>query len=155
VPFILNKPICGRGWILFLDEAECLPFVEVDDSRANGASRGTARRGFSEQKSRIGASGNHPIKRFVGLFNTSINLNFIDKSQAKNLWDIETIQHMKNEDISSGWYGFIEWIEEPSYIKNHSCPDCPKHLPILLAVGNWIGSPDSYLLDIVAKLKTI
>jgi len=74
-PSFLNKPICGRGWILFLDEAECLPFVEVDDSRANGASRGTARRRIFRAKSRIGASGNHPIKRFVGLFNTSINLN--------------------------------------------------------------------------------
>jgi hypothetical protein len=36
VPFILNKPICGRGWILFLDEVECLPFVEVGDFRATG-----------------------------------------------------------------------------------------------------------------------
>ena len=44
VPFILNKPICGRGWILFLDEAEYLPFVEVNGFRANGASRGAARR---------------------------------------------------------------------------------------------------------------
>jgi hypothetical protein len=36
VPFILNKPICGRGWILFLDEAECLPFIEVGDFRVTG-----------------------------------------------------------------------------------------------------------------------
>ena len=33
VSFILNKPIWGRGWIPFLEKAECLPFVEVGDFR--------------------------------------------------------------------------------------------------------------------------
>jgi hypothetical protein len=36
VPFILNKPICGRGWILFLGEAEYLPFVDAGDFCATG-----------------------------------------------------------------------------------------------------------------------
>lgn len=36
VPFILNKAICGRGWILFQDEVECLPFVEAGDFCATG-----------------------------------------------------------------------------------------------------------------------
>jgi hypothetical protein len=36
VPFFLDKPICRRGWILFLDEAECLPYLEAGDFRATG-----------------------------------------------------------------------------------------------------------------------
>jgi hypothetical protein len=31
-----KQGICGRGWILFLDEAECLPFVEAGDFFAAG-----------------------------------------------------------------------------------------------------------------------
>ena len=36
MPFFLNKPICGRGCVLFLDEAECLQYVEVSDFHATG-----------------------------------------------------------------------------------------------------------------------
>jgi hypothetical protein len=31
-----KQAICGRGWILFLDEAECLPIVERLDAVCGG-----------------------------------------------------------------------------------------------------------------------
>jgi hypothetical protein len=48
-----NKAICGRSWILFLDEAKCLLIVERLDAVCRvgllynkGASYKAARRGF-------------------------------------------------------------------------------------------------------------
>ena len=52
--------------MLLLDEAECLPFVEVEDFRANGASRGVARRGFQNNSPELEAP---PGLNFFYFFN--------------------------------------------------------------------------------------
>jgi hypothetical protein len=58
-----KQAICGRGWILLLDEAECLPIVERLDAVCGaglpcdeGASYGAARRGFQSNSPELEAA---------------------------------------------------------------------------------------------------